>query len=91
LAIFRAGGLIYNVHAADSYRGALENGHADYKAIVRALKEIQYPYYVTLEPVPREADRTNISNPFSPAVSEAIMDSCAEQSIGLLRLYESLA
>jgi hypothetical protein len=91
LAIFRAGGLIYNVQAADSYRGALENGHTDYKAIVRALKEIQYLHYVTLEPVPREADLTNISNPFSPAVSEAIMDSCAEQSIGLLRLYESLA
>ena len=68
----------------------MENGHADYKAIVRALKEIQYPYYVTLEPVPREADLTNISNPFSAAGSEAAMDSYAEQSISLLRLYERL-
>jgi sugar phosphate isomerase/epimerase len=90
LAIFRAGGLIYNVHAADSNRGAVGNGHTDFKSIVQALKQIQYRHYLTLEPVPREADLTNISNPFSPAVSEAIMDSYAEQSIKLLRLYERL-
>jgi sugar phosphate isomerase/epimerase len=91
LAVFRAGDLIYNVHAADSNRGAVGNGHTDFKSIVQALKQIQYPHYLTLEPVPREADLTNISNPFSATGSEAAMDSCAEQSIKLLRLYERLA
>ena len=90
LAVFRAGDLIYNVHAADSNRGAVGNGHTDFKSIVQALKQIQYRHYLTLEPVPREADLTNISNPFSAAGSEAAMDSYAEQSISLLRLYERL-
>jgi sugar phosphate isomerase/epimerase len=91
LAVFRAGDLIYNVHVADSNREAVGNGHTDFKAIAQALKQIQYAHYLTLEPVPREADLTNISNPFSPVASEAIMDSYAEQSIKLLRLYERVA
>jgi len=90
LAIFRARDLIYNVHVADSNRGAVGNGHTDFKSIIQALKQIEYPHYVTLEPVPREANLTNISDPFSPAMSEGLMDSYAEQSIGLLRLYEAL-
>ena len=69
---------------------AVGNGHTDFKSIVQALKQIQYRHYLTLEPVPREADLTNISNPFSAAGSEAAMDSYAEQSISLLRLYERL-
>jgi D-psicose/D-tagatose/L-ribulose 3-epimerase len=91
LAIFRAGGLIYNAHAADSNRGAVGNGHTDFKSIIQALKQIGYPYYITLEPVPREADLTNISNSFSAGGNENLRDWYAEQSIKLLRLYEALA
>jgi sugar phosphate isomerase/epimerase len=90
LAIFRARDFICNIHAADSNRGAVGNGHTDFKSIIQALKQIQYTHYITLEPVPREADLTNISTSFSPAATERTMDLYAEQSIRLLQLYERL-
>jgi D-psicose/D-tagatose/L-ribulose 3-epimerase len=91
LAVFKAGDLICNIHIADSNRQAVGNGHTDFQGIVRALKQIGYRHYLTLEPVSREADPTNIGRDFTPQVSEEILDIYAEQSIKLLRQYEAVA
>ena len=48
----KAGDLLVNMHISDSNRGAVGHGHTDFKAIVRALKEIDYQGILTMEPVP---------------------------------------
>lgn len=55
-AVRQAGALLINMHISDSNRGAVGHGHTDFKAIVRALKEIDYQGILTMEPVPPVPD-----------------------------------
>lgn len=40
------------MHISDSNRMAIGHGHFDFKALMRALKEINYQGALTMEPVP---------------------------------------
>jgi sugar phosphate isomerase/epimerase len=55
-AVRKAGSLLINMHISDSNRGAVGHGHTDFKAIVQALKEINYQGTLTMEPVPPVPD-----------------------------------
>jgi sugar phosphate isomerase/epimerase len=55
-AVRKAGDLLINVHISDSNRGPVGHGHTDFKAIVRALKEIGYQGALSMEPVPPVPD-----------------------------------
>ena len=55
-AIRKAGELLVNVHIADSNRQAVGYGHTDFRAIIRALKDIEYERALALEPLPPVPD-----------------------------------
>ena len=84
-AIRKAGDLLINVHIADSNRQAVGYGHTDFKAIMRALKEIDYQRALTLEPLPPVPD------PYIAARLKRyrhLRDLYAEECIVHLRQYE---
>jgi sugar phosphate isomerase/epimerase len=84
-AIRQAGGLLVNVHIADSNRQAVGYGHTDFKAIMRALKDIGYQKALALEPLPPVPD------PYIAARLkryEHLRDLYAEECIARLRQYE---
>jgi len=86
-AIRIAGNNIINVHIADSNRCSVGRGHIDFKALVKALKEINYQYALTLEPLPP------VSDPYlalEGGVSENIFDQYAAESIMGLKYFESI-
>jgi D-psicose/D-tagatose/L-ribulose 3-epimerase len=85
-AVRKAGASLVNMHIADSTRGPVGSGHTDFKAIVRALKEIGYAGALTLEPIPPHP------NGFIAARAQEFLplrDAYAEQSITRLRQYEA--
>ena len=86
LAFRKAGNLLINIHIADSNRQAVGKGHVDFKGVVRVVKEIGYPHYLTLELLSEEADPTNLSRGFTP--DEDLLDIDAKTCITLLKLYE---
>ncbi|MHA1753669.1 MAG: sugar phosphate isomerase/epimerase family protein [Candidatus Helarchaeota archaeon] len=49
-AIRKVGNKLANIHLSDSNRGAIGNGNIDWKSVIRALKEIKYDSYLTIEP-----------------------------------------
>jgi sugar phosphate isomerase/epimerase len=51
-----AGKKLYYVHIADSNRAAPGRGHIDFSSIAKALKEIDYQGYVSMELFPAAAD-----------------------------------
>lgn len=51
-AIRRCGELLINLHISDSNRRAVGDGHFDFRAMMRALKDINYQQALALEPVP---------------------------------------
>ena len=51
-AVKKAGSKLVNVQIADSNRQAVGQGHTNFPSIVHALKEINYQYALTLEPLP---------------------------------------
>lgn len=81
-AIRKAGRQLIHLHVADSNRQSVGRGHLDFKAIVRALKEIGYNRYLTMEMHLRP-------DPFIP-LSEEEADLYTEETIRLLRLYEKI-
>ena len=89
LAFLKAGNLLINTHIADSNRQAVGKGHVDFKSVVRVLKEIDYPYYLTVELLSKGADPTNLSQGFTP--DEDLLDVDAKTCITLLKLYETVA
>ncbi|TET09086.1 MAG: sugar phosphate isomerase/epimerase, partial [Candidatus Atribacteria bacterium] len=73
-AIRIAGNNLINVHIADSNRCSVGRGHINFKALIKALKEINYQYALTLEPLPP------VSDPYlalEGGVSENIFDQYA--------------
>ncbi len=84
-AIGKAGGLLVNVHIADSNRQAVGYGHTDFEAIMRALKDIDYQGTLALEPLPPVPD------PYIAARLkryQRLRDLYAEECIARLRQYE---
>lgn len=55
-AVRKAGKLLVHMHAADSNRQAPGRGHTDFRAILQALKEVDFQGAFVLEPVPPGAD-----------------------------------
>jgi len=55
-AIKKAGRSLFHLHVADSNRAAPGEGHLDFKPIVKALKEIGYDKYLSMELLPASAD-----------------------------------
>lgn len=84
-AIRIAGNNLINVHIADSNRCSVGRGHINFKALIKALKEINYQYALTLEPLPP------VSDPYlalEGGVSENIFDQYAAESIRGLKYFE---
>lgn len=84
-AIRIAGNNLINVHIADSNRCSVGRGHINFKALIKALKEINYQYALTLEPLPP------VSDPYlalEGGVSENIFDQYAAESIMGLKYFE---
>ncbi len=84
-AIRIAGDNLINVHIADSNRCSVGRGHINFKALIKALKEINYQYALTLEPLPPVYD------PYlalEGGVSENIFDQYAAESIMGLKYFE---
>lgn len=85
LAIRKAKDELVNLHIADSNRQSVGRGHIDFKAIIRALKEIDYQYSLTMEPLPPLPD-PNMA--FEIQQPEEVLDRYAEECIELLKMYE---
>jgi len=86
-AIRIAGNNLINVHIADSNRRSVGRGHINFKALIKALKEINYQYALTLEPLPP------VSDPYlalEGGVSENIFDQYAAESIMGLKYFERI-
>jgi D-psicose/D-tagatose/L-ribulose 3-epimerase len=87
-AVRKAGELLVNVHIADSNRQAVGYGHTDFRAIVKALKDIGYERALALEPLPPVPD------PYVAARLsryQHLRDVYAEECIGRLRQFEKEA
>ncbi len=85
-AIRRAGDLLVNVHVSDSNRLPPGQGHTDFPALLRALKEIRYQGPLTLEPVPPGSDPL-----LAAAMSEhlPLRDRYAQEAITHLKQVEA--
>ena len=86
-AIRIAGNNLINVHIADSNRCSVGRGHINFKALIKALKEINYQYALTLEPLPP------VSDPYlalEGGISENIFDQYAVESIMGLKYFERI-
>jgi D-psicose/D-tagatose/L-ribulose 3-epimerase len=84
-AIRKAGELLINVHIADSNRQAVGYGHTDFRAIIKALKDIGYERALALEPLPPVPD------PYVAARLsryQHLRDVYAEECIARLSQYE---
>jgi sugar phosphate isomerase/epimerase len=55
-AIRRCGEFLINLHISDSNRRAVGDGHFDFRAMMHALKDINYQHALTLEPLPPVPD-----------------------------------
>lgn len=73
------GDKLYYVHFADSNRAAPGRGHINFEPIAKALKEMNYAGYVSLEILPPLAD------PFSGARFEEFYDLYTKESIAFLK------
>ena len=55
-AVLKASNLLVNIHISDSNREAPGRGHIDFLHLMRALNDINYSGFLTLEPVPPGSD-----------------------------------
>lgn len=78
-AIRNVGEKLFYVHIADSNRAAPGRGHIDFKEVARALRDIRYDGWVSMELLPAAAD------PFSGKRCEEFYDQYTEESIVYLR------
>ncbi|KIL49420.1 sugar phosphate isomerase/epimerase family protein [Jeotgalibacillus soli] len=74
-----AGDKLFYVHFADSNRAAPGRGHIDFKPIAKALKEMNYDGYISMELLPPSAD------PFGGARHEEFYDQYTQESIDYLK------
>ena len=84
-AIRIAGSNLINVHIADSNRCSVGRGHINFKALIKALKEINYQYALTLEPLPPVSDPYLV---LEGGISENIFNQYAAESIMGLKYFE---
>lgn len=81
-----AGDKLFYVHFADSNRAAPGRGHIDFKPIAKALTDINYAGYVSMEILPPLAD------PFSGTRFEEFYDQYTKESIDYLKqLFGSIS
>ena len=78
-AIRKVGEKLFYVHIADSNRAAPGRGHIDFDPIARALRDIGYCGWVSMELLPAAA------NPFSGKRQEEFYDQYSEESIAFLK------
>ncbi|MEM2122006.1 MAG: sugar phosphate isomerase/epimerase family protein [Candidatus Bathyarchaeia archaeon] len=83
-AVRKAGKYLIHLHVADSNRQSVGRGHIDFKAIVKALKEIGYRRYLAMEPLPpTSADVYDLNK-----LDRGLFDLYAEECITMLKFYE---
>ena len=85
-AVQKAGDLLINMHVSDSNREAPGRGHIDFMDLLRALKQINYNGYLTLEPVPPGSNPLLMSK---MRENTPLRDIYAQESIAFLRDIES--
>ena len=79
------GSKLNHCHMADSNRAAPGTGHTDFKPILQALKDINFPGYLTMELIPP------VSDPFAcvrGGRAEEFKDQYTELSIKHLKQIE---
>jgi sugar phosphate isomerase/epimerase len=80
------GDKLFYVHFADSNRAAPGRGHIDFKPIAKALAEIGYSGYISMELLPPLAD------PFSGARYDEFYDTYSKESIDYLKhLFQTIS
>jgi len=84
-ALHKAGRLLVNMHVSDSNRQAPGRGHIDFMRLMRALNDIDYCGFLTLEPVPPGSDPLLMSRMSKHA---PLRDIYAQESILYLRELE---
>jgi sugar phosphate isomerase/epimerase len=84
-AVHKAGDLLVNMHISDSNRQAPGRGHIDFMHLIRALNDINYSGFLTLEPVPPGSDPLLMS---SMSQNTPLRDIYAQESILYLRELE---
>mgnify|MGYP001179530637 FL=1 len=85
-SIRRAGDLIRHVHIADSNRESVGRGHIDFAEVLRALRDVGYDGWLTMEFLPP------VSNPYLAADRqdrEGVMDLYTGECIERLREIEA--
>jgi len=89
-AIKRAGERLIHVHAADSNRGAIGDGHIDFKKIIEALKEIGYRRYISIEAFPfvEKMGMKYISYNFPESIDKEILDDLVKDAIEKFKFWE---
>lgn len=83
-----AGTMLAHVHVADSNRQGVGRGHIDFRRLLGALVEIDYPGALVLEPLPP------LANPYEAIAGHRTLEVAeryARESLALLQLYESTA
>ena len=78
-ALREVGDKLFYLHIADSNRAAPGRGHIDFKEVARALRDIRYDGWVSMELLPAAAD------PFGGKVCEEFYDQYTEESIVFLK------
>lgn len=76
---------LVNLHITDSNRRAAGRGHIDFKSVMKASKDINYGYYLTMEPLPSVSDPYIAMNTQLPG---EIHDNILTKCIQLLKMYE---
>lgn len=84
-AIRKVGNKLYYLHIADSNRAAPGRGHINFDEIAKALRDIGYNGWISMELLPAAA------NPFSGKRCEEFYDQYSEESITFLKnLFEKI-
>jgi len=81
-AIRRAKGYLRHIHFADSIRKAAGHGHIDFKAVVKAVMDINYHDYISMELLPVASDPFMVLN---SGHQEEFYDQYTRESIELLK------
>ncbi len=84
-AIRSVGDKLYYLHIADSNRAAPGRGHIDFDEVARALRDIKYNGWISMELLPAAA------NPFGGKICEEFYDQYSKESIEFLNgLFERI-
>ena len=84
-AVHKAGNLLVNMHVSDSNREAPGRGHIDFSGLMRALNEVSYQGFLTLEPLPPGSDPLLMSK---MSKHDSLRDTYAQEGIRYLQELE---